>query len=406
MNSSFLYHAWGLYSLECTKEEYKGNTIILHVQTKRRQNACPKCGKRHLVKNGVRYRDFVGLPIGGKKVIIRMKIQRYKCMEDGCDYDQQEKIPFATGSRTSTHRFAKYVVELLRGMTLQDVANLLDLSWDTVKEIHSLYLQRHYSPPSLQGVECIGIDEFAVRKGHVYKTIVVDLLSGRILYVGEGKGVDALDKFWKKVKRKGVNIKYVATDLSAAFTASVLENCPDAVHVFDHFHVVKLMNEKLDAIRREQYNMEKDINKRNVLKGTRYLLLGNGNDIYDKKYRTRLDNALAMNEPLSKAYYLKEQLREIWMQVYKSDAEIILMDWVEQAQQSKIPQLQKMAMTILAHKRGILAWYDCHISTAKVEGINNKIKVMKRNAYGFRDDRYFTLRLYALHDCRITRNVG
>lgn len=116
-------------------------------------------------------------------------------------------------SFTYTHRFAKYVVGLLRVMTLKDVANLLDISLDTVKEIHSQYLTRHYCPPSLKGVECIGIDEFAVKKGHVYKTIVVDLVSGRILYVGDGKGADALDKFWKKVKRKKVEIKYVATDV-------------------------------------------------------------------------------------------------------------------------------------------------------------------------------------------------
>ncbi len=406
MNSSFLYHAWGLYSLECTREEYKGNTIILHVQSKKRLSVCPKCGKRHLVKNGYRTRDFLGLPIGGKKIIIRMKVQRYKCKCVDCDYDQQEKIQFATGSSSYTHRFAKHVVDLLRSMTLKDVATRLDVSWDTIKEIHTRYLARHYSPPSLDGVECIGIDEFAVKKGHVYKTIVVDLISGRILYVGEGKGIEALTDFWKKVKRKKISIKYVATDLSAAFIGSVLENCPDAIHVFDHFHVVKLMNDKLDDIRRIQYNMEKDINKRKVLKGTRYLLLGNGADIYDAKYKTRLENALAMNEPISKAYYLKEQLREIWAQVRKEDAEKVLADWVEQAKESGIPQLQKMAMTMLAYKRGILAWYDCHISTGKVEGINNKIKVMKRNAYGFRDERYFKLRLYALHDCRITRNVG
>ena len=404
MNSSFLYHAWGLYTLECTREEYKGNTIILHVQTKERIKTCPRCGKRHFVKNGYRFRDFVGLPIGGKKVIIRMKVQCYKCKD--CDFDQQERIPFATGSRSYTHRFAKYVVDLLRGMTLQDVSNHLGVSWDTVKEIHSTYLERHYSPPSLEGVENIGIDEFAVRKGHVYKTIVVDLDSGRILYVGDGKGTDALTGFWKKVKRKGIRIRYVATDLSTAFIASVMENCPEATLVFDHFHVVKLMNEKLDDIRRKAYNMEKDVNKRKVLKGTRYLLLGNGADIFDKQYRTRLDNALAMNEPLSKAYYLKEQLREIWMQPMKSMAEGVLDDWVRQAEQSRIPQLMKMAVTMKAYRRGILAWYDCHLSTGKVEGINNKIKVMKRNAYGFRDDRYFKLRLYALHDFRITRNVG
>ncbi|MBF1384077.1 MAG: transposase [Prevotella aurantiaca] len=113
-----------------------------------------------------------------------------------------------------------------------------------------------------------------------------------------------------------------------------------------------------------------------------------------------------MNEPLSKAYYLKEQLRQIWSQSTKDMAEKVLDDWIRQAEQSKIAQLQKMAVTVKTYKKGILAWYDCHLSTGKVEGINNKIKVMKRNAYGFRDERYFTLRLYALHDCRITRNVG
>lgn len=212
--------------------------------------------------------------------------------------------------------------------------------------------------------------------------------------------------FWKRIKRKGIDIKYVATDLSAPFISSVYEHCHNAVHVSDHFHVVKLMNEKLDDIRRVQYNMEKDINKRKVLKGTRYLLLSNGEDIFDKEYKTRLDNALDMNKPLSQAYYFKEQLREFWTQVNKEEAEKVMLDWVSRAKESKVPQLMKMAATIMAHRTGILAWYDCHISTGKVEGINNKIKVMKRNAYGFRDKRYFELRLYALHDCRIIRNVG
>ncbi len=406
MNSSLLYHCWGLRTLKCTRVDYKGNTITLHVETKERLKCCPKCGKPHLVKNGYRIREFIGLPIGKKKVIIQMKVQRYKCKCEDCDYDQQEHIPFATGSRSYTHKFAKYVVDLLRGMTLQDTANLLGVSWDMIKEIHSSYLEMHYSPPSLKGVTKIGIDEFAIRKGHVYKTIVVDLETGRIIYVGDGKGADSLDNFWKRVRRNGVSIEYVATDLSAAFISAVMQNCPKAVHVFDHFHVVKLMNEKLDEIRRTQYHMEKDINKRKVLKGTRYLLLSNGKDIFDKEYKTRLDNALEMNKPLSQAYYLKEQLGEIWHQDDKESAMQALLDWVDQAKASKVPQLVKMANTVLGFKMGILAWYDCHLSTGKVEGINNKIKVMKRNAYGFRDERYFILRLYALHDCRITRNVG
>lgn len=410
MDISFLYHVLGLQGLHCSSKCYKGkqvlqrNALILNVAYSKRQKICPKCGKMHLVKNGYRIRDFIGLPIGKKKTIIRMKVQRYKCKD--CNYDEQEHISFATGSRSFTHRFAKYVVDLLRMATLKDVAAMLSVSWDMVKEIHSIYLNRHYSPPSLEGGENIGIDEFAVKKGHVYKTIVVDLDSGHIIYVGNGKGADALVAFWKRVRKKGIAIKHIATDLSAAFIASVMENAPDAIHVFDHFHVVKLMHEALDDIRREQYNQEKDLNKRKVIKGTRYLLLANGKDVFDAEYKNRLDNALVMNEPLSKAYYLKESLREIWQQVTKEQAEKVLTDWVKQARESKVKQLIKMAGTLMAYRTGILAWYECSISTGKVEGINNKIKVMKRNAYGFRDEEYFKLRLFALHDCRITRNVG
>ena len=127
-------------------------------------------------------------------------------------------------------------------------------------------------------------------------------------------------------RRNNLNIKYIATDLSTAFISSVLEKCPKAVHVFDYFHVVKLMNEKLDEIHRAQYKMERDINKRKVLKGTRYLLLRNGEDIFDKENRTGIVNALEMNKPLSQAYYLKEQIREIWTQPQKTNAEKVMHD--------------------------------------------------------------------------------
>ena len=104
-----------------------------------------------------------------------MKVRRYKCKCGDCDYDCQERIAFAPGSHSYTRRFARYVVDLLKGMTLKDTAHLLGVSWDTIKEIHTHHLECHYAPPSLEGVDSIGIDEFAVRKGHVYKPIVVDL---------------------------------------------------------------------------------------------------------------------------------------------------------------------------------------------------------------------------------------
>ena len=211
--------------------------------------------------------------------------------------------------------------------------------------------------------------------------------------------MDALEGFWKKVNKNGVVIKAVATDLSGAFISSVLQNAPQATLVFDHFHVVKLMNDTLDIIRRNVYREEKDLNKRKVLKGTRWLLLCNGKDIFDDRYKSgRLENALALNEPLMKAYYLKESLKEIWMQIDEEQAGKVLDDWVEQAYQAKIPQLTKFANTLKAHRWGILDWYKYHISTGKLEGINNKIKTMKRQAYGYRDQKFFELKILAMHD--------
>ncbi len=405
MNTSFLFHAFGLRGIECSKIEYKGTQIIFHIHYKDRKKKCPKCGERSLVKNGYRLRNFMTAPIGDRQCIFRMKVQRYKCKCEGCGYDQQEKVHFANKGKHYTHRLAAFVVMLLKSMTLQDVAEFIGISRDTVKEIHAAYLQRRFSPPSLDGVRNIGIDEFAVRKGHGYKTIVVDLDTGRILYVGNGKDADALDGFWRRAKKKKVNIEHVATDLSGAFIKLVRNNAPGAIHIFDHFHVVKLMNESLDEIRREIVRNEKDEDQKKLIKGTRYILLANGENI-DKKGKNRLENALAINEPLSKAYYLKEDLREIWLQPSKSKAEEKLLEWLKSARDSKMQQLLTMADTVEEAKEGILAYYSCRISTGKVEGINNKIKVMKRNAYGFRDQRYFKLRLFGLHETRITRNVG
>ena len=115
MNSSFLYHAWGLYHHKCLREEYKGNTIILHIESKRAPKCCPKCGHPHLVKNGFRTRYFISLPIGRKKVILRMKVRRYKCKCADCDKDCQERITFAPDSHCYTRRFTRYVVDLLKG---------------------------------------------------------------------------------------------------------------------------------------------------------------------------------------------------------------------------------------------------------------------------------------------------
>ena len=271
-----------------------------------------------------------------------------------------------------------------------------------MKDIHKNHLKHNYACPDIRNVRFIGIDEFAVRKGHVYKTIVVDLETGHIIYVGNGKGADALDAFFRRVRKYGVNIEYVATDLSAAFISAVRKNLPEAQLVFDHFHVKKIINDKVDKLRRSLYHSKLYEKQRDVIKGIRWLLLRNGENIKTDAAKKQLREALEINEPLAKAYYLKEKITLVWGQLDKAAARAWLYDWIKEAIRSEVTQLIKAGMSMFKHREGILAWYDKRITTAMVEGINNKIKVMKREAYGFTEDRYFELRLLALHDAGIT----
>ena len=197
----------------------------------------------------------------------------------------------------------------------------MHVGWNMVKEIHKKYLKAKYSYPDIKQVHRIGIDEFATRKGHVYKTIVVDLDTGRIIHVGDGKGKDALAGFWKRVKRNKVKIEVVTSDLSAAFIASVMENAHETVHVYDKFHVSKLVNDAVDAVRRKVYAQETDLEKRNIIKGSRWLPLTKDKDIFDDDKKKRLDNNPANQHAIVSCVLLKEDLDQIWMQDNKEDAE-------------------------------------------------------------------------------------
>jgi transposase len=404
METSYIYHAYGIKDFECTKTEYKGNTIIHHIQKRDVKTRCECCHSHVVVHNGFKLRKIRSVNIGTKQSVLLVKVRRLKCKT--CGNDVYEDLHFVTGKQRYTHRLARLVMELLHKMTIKDVANHLGLSWDTVKDIHKNYLKHKFSHIDIKDVKHIGIDEFAVRKGHNYLTIVVDMVSGAIIHVGDGKGIESLKKFWPKLKRSGAKVESVSSDMSAAFISAIKKNLPDAIHVFDHFHVQKLAGEALDKVRREVYNQEKDLEKRKVIKGTRWLLLRHDKDAFTEDERQRLDNVIKMNEPLSKAYILNEYLQEVWKQNSYKEGEAVLDDWIKQARESKIPTLVKLSNSIAAYRTGILAYYKCRTSNAKVEGINNKIKVLKRNAFGYRDVDYFKLRLFNLHNDKITRFVG
>lgn len=286
-------------------------------------------------------------------------------------------------------------------MTVQDVSELFKISWGTVKNIDKEYLQKHYSKPVLKNVEIIAIDEFAFQKGHKYQTVVYDLKAGRVIYVGAGRAEESLDRFWKRLRHSGAKIQAVAMDMWLPYFNAVIYNIPEAKIVFDRFHIFKQMNETLDEIRRALYHEETFLNNRQVIKGIRWLLLKNEKNLNDEKdERRQLEQALQINKPLAEAYYLKEELGQLWLQNTRDEAEKFLTSWATRAWATTIQELRKFVKTLLGHRTGILNWFDFRISTGPLEGFNNKIKVLKRKAYGYRDMEYFALKIYALHENR------
>jgi transposase len=342
-------------------------------------------------------RRLRALPIGSKTVELETQIPRLACQD--CGAVRQADIGFAEPRRTYTKAFARYVLDLSRHMTIKDVACHLGVGWDIVKEIQKKDLRKRFSKPKLKHLKQIAIDEISVGKGHKYVTIVMDLKSGAVVYVGEGKGGDALTPFWKRLRASHAKIEAVATDMSPAYIAAVTENLPKAALVFDRFHVIKLYNDKLSDLRRAMYRELTDMMKKKTLKGVRWLLLKRPENLdLSRKEPERLREALRFNEPLAMAYYLKEELNEIWEQDDYETAEALLMEWIAYAESSGIGMLKKFAKTLRFHAFGILAWYDYPISTGPLEGTNNKIKTMKRQAYGFRDPEFLMLKILGIHE--------
>jgi len=314
------------------------------------------------------------VPIGRKPVQAVLDIARVSCPR--CQITRQVKVEFADENRRYARNFERYVLELSRNMTIDAVAR-----------------------PKLKHLKEIAIDEISIGRGNKFLTVVMDLRSGAVVFVGKGRGSEALLPFWKRLRASQAKIRAVAIDMSRAYTAAVRDHLPNAVLVYDHFHIIKLFNEKLTDLRRDLYRQAVEGLHKDVLKGIRWLLLKNPENLDPKKReRERLDEALELNAPLFVAYYMKEQLRQLWSQPDKRTARQFLNGWIRLAGMTGILILMNFAKTLATYREGILAWYDYRISTGPLEGTNNKIKTMKRQAYGFRDHEFFILKIMAIHE--------
>ena len=324
MSTSNLYHAHGIKGVEYKSTTYEKGSVVYRTEMVHQKICCPKCNSQNSYFKGQKNRRFRMTPIGSKKCYLDVLLHRLKCL--GCGHQWWPRLPFMKGKFQMTRPLIQYAFDLLSISTVQDVSRLLGISWNVIKKIHKMKLEKLYKKIDIKKIKYLSVDEFAIKKGHEYMTVFSDVESGRIVHAVEGRKIEDITSFLLKLKKKAKKLKAVAMDMSVPYISAVKQFLPEIDIVFDHFHVDALMNKTLDEIRKEQ---QQNLNKREekVLKGNRFLFLRNYENL-EPKCKSRLEAILAVNEPLFKAHALKEQLRLFWRQDSFRKAWIFLDQWI------------------------------------------------------------------------------
>lgn len=393
MSTSLLYHTSHINGVNYKSTRYEGNSIIWVVELKHSIYRCPQCGDYHHNFKERKIRRIQTVPIGNKPCFIEINTHRLECKN--CKHRWWPRFSFVEGQRRMTRTFARYIISMMKLGTIKAVAKFTGVSWDTVKDLHKDHLQRKYMSIEYSTLRYIGVDEFSIKKGHEYMTTFVNLETGRIIHAVEGRSKAAIKPFLRKLARKAKNLTAVAMDMSGAYESAVREMLPGVDIVFDHYHVMALCSKAIDEIRRAQQSRCNNVGLR-TLKGQRFLLLKNFEKLNSQE-KSSLESLLEVNIPLAIAHTMKEQLRLFWAKQNSQEGARCLAWWIIEVIESGVGELGKVARTLLGHFEGLLTYFKHRLTNAKTEGINNKIKTLKRQAYGYRDMEYFKLRLYHLH---------
>lgn len=363
---------------------------------------CSQCGHATTEVHDVTPRRIRELPILDAETWLVVPLARVRCPHCGPTI---EALPWLERYARMTTRFAASVARLAQVLPVQQVATWFGLSWDTVKRIDYAALVARLGPVDLTGVRVIAIDEFAIQRGHRYATTVVDPTTKRVLWVGRGRAREDLRPFFELLGPAGCQaLEAAVMDMSEAYEQETRAHCPQAMIVYDLFHVVaKYGREVIDRVRVDETNRlgraarrdRRATAARRVIKGTRWLLLRNRAHVTRPADRVRLREVLAANRHLWVVYVLKDALKALWRYRYPGAARRAWRQWYGWAIRSRIPPLVTFARQLKRKLAGILAHCRYPLHTGLLEGINNKIKVLKRMAYGFRDDAYFFLKIRA-----------
>ena len=361
---------------------------IKAVPDKRYIPICSECGTKSRSIHSYERRIVRDMNMFKTKVYIEYTYRKIRCKK--CSNIKVEDLGLVDPYKRITRRFAQYIVDLCKYMTVEDVANLLEVDRKLVKKLHKEYLQSNFGKDVYSGLGIIAIDEISLKKGHKYLTIMIDYETGRIVHVGRGRKYKTLKGFFKKIpKRDRKKIEAACMDMWDPYIKAVRKWCPNASIVFDLFHVVQAFGRVINKVRNIEYKRASNRFKE-VIKGTKYMLLKNRGNL-KRRESQRLRELLEINKNLSIVYILKDQIKRLWNYRYKGWVIKGIRSFVEMAKESGIRPLISFAKTISKYAYGIINHCKYPIHTSRLEGINNKIKVIKRKAYGFHDIEYFSL---------------
>jgi transposase len=371
-----------------------------------RVKVCDRCGGECRHVHDVSERWVRDLPVFDADTHLLVHRCRLACPLCG---PSLERLSWLAPYARVTTRLAGSVARLCKVLPVKHAAEFFGLGWDAVKAIDKGHLEKTLGPPDLDGLTLLAMDEFAIHKGHRYATVIIDPACKRVLWVGLGRDRGSLRPFFETMgPRRCAQIRAVAMDMNSAHELEVKANCPAAQIVFDLFHVVaKYGREVLDRVRVDEANrLRGDKPSRHVVKSSRWLLLRNRENIARPEDRVRLQELLHANKKLMTVYVLRDELKHLWDFRSRGHALRHWKQWYAHAVRSRIEPLRRFAKRLKGYLHGILSHCAFPLHTSLLEGINNKIKVIKRMAYGFRDDDYFFLKIRAAFPGSRPGNAG
>lgn len=328
------------------------------------------------------------------RFINRINLSYRKIYCPKCSKVKVEELDIADpGGPRVTRRMARYIYDLCKLMSVKDVAEHLHLDWKTVKKIDKTFLEKEFGETDYSNLTNIAMDEISYGSHHKYLTVVIDFDTGRVVWVGKDRKINTLDTFFEKMPEQlRDNIDAVAMDMWDPYITATRKWCPNAEIVFDKFHIISHYSDVIDQVRRDEQKKTQNEEERRVIKGSRWLLLKNEDNLKLNE-QVKLNALLDLNKNLLKVHILKDELKLIWNSKDHYKMEKSFNSWISKALEVNLPPVDKFIKMLLKHKDGILSYSNYRIHTCKSEGTNNKIKEIKRSAFGFHDQRYFALKI-------------